>query len=608
MAKKDKKQNINISFGQKGIIKPKNIRKTLNRLLVELKADRLKIYIAILLSFVSAIVVIFGPKIFGRIINTIYEGIVRRLQGGEGIDFKAILHWSIFLGGIYLTNFVLMYSQGMLLIRAANRVTKRLRTKTHEKIMKLPLSYFDQTTHGDIMSRIANDIDALFYILSEALAGIIRNVAMVVGALVMMFTISWKLTLVALIMLPVSTVVVLLIISKSQRFFKHQRALIGEVNGRVEEDYSGHQVIKAFGVEDTFYERFHIQNDELKNASWKAQFISSITMPLVTIIGHLGYIAVCIYGGALAIAGAITVGDISAFIQYIRLFTDPIAQIASLTGKVQTGLAACERVFQLIDEQEEFDAVIGSPLQHVKGEIEFDHVTFGYDPEKPIIKDFSLKVLPGQKVAIVGPTGAGKTTLVKLLMRFYDLQAGKIRLDGQDISQFQRSDVRSKFGMVLQDTWLYNASIRDNIRYGTLSASEQEIKAAAKMAHVDSFVRMLPHSYDFMLSEDSGNLSAGQKQLLTIARAFLADHDMMILDEATSSVDTRTEFEIQEAMNLLMEGKTSFVIAHRLSTIKDADVILVVENGNIVEQGNHYELLQRQGHYASLYNAQFEGQ
>mgnify|MGYP001021888928 CR=1 FL=1 len=489
------------------------------------------------------------------------------------------------------------------------KISYNMRKDISEKINRIPLKYFDDTNHGEVLSRITNDIDTVSTTLNQSLSQIITSFTTVVGVLAMMISISGSMTLVAITIMPVSMGLVMLIVKQSQKFFKEQQKQLGHVNGHIEEMFSGHVIIKAFNGEEKSIERFDEFNDNLYKTAWKSQFLSSIMMPMMTIIGNIGYVAVCVLGGSLAAKSAIEVGDIQAFIQYVRNFTQPLTQLANISNVLQQTAAAAERVFEFLDVNEEIvETVNPVDASDVKGGVEFKNVHFGYNADQTVINDFSVKVEKGQKVAIVGPTGAGKTTIVKLLMRFYDIQSGEILVDGKNIQEFSRFDLRDQFGMVLQDAWRYNASIKDNIRYGNLDATDEQIVEAAKAAHVDSFVHMLPNGYDMLLNEEASNVSQGQKQLITIARAFLSDPKLLILDEATSSVDTRTEVQIQTAMERLMENRTSFIIAHRLSTIRNADLILVMNHGDIVEQGSHLELLAKNGFYADLYNSQFESE
>jgi ATP-binding cassette subfamily B protein len=508
---------------------------------------------------------------------------------------------------LYVISAIFNYIQGWIMAGVAIKVTYRFRKDIAEKINRMPLKYFVGTNHGEVLSRITNDVDTVNQTLNQSLSQIVTSVTMLIGVFIMMLSISWVMTLVALVMIPLSFGIIALVVSKSQRYFKEQQDYLGHVNGHIEEMYSGHNVVNAFNVEEKSVQNFDEYNNTLYSSAWKSQFLSGLLMPILTFVGNLNYVAVAILGGYLAIRGTITIGDIQAFIQYVRSFTQPIAQIANISNVLQQTAAAAERVFEFLDEDEEVAETDASvKLEKVVGGVEFDHVHFGYNPDKIIINDFSATVNPGQKIAIVGPTGAGKTTIVKLLMRFYDVNEGAIRVDGHDIRDFKRQDLRSLFGMVLQDAWLYNDTIMENIRYGRLDATDEEVVEAAKAAHVDHFVRTLPDGYYMVLDEEAGNVSQGQKQLLTIARAILADPRILILDEATSSVDTRTEVLIQKAMDNLMQNHTSFIIAHRLSTIRNADMILVMKDGDIVEQGNHLELLAKGGFYAELYNSQFE--
>jgi ATP-binding cassette subfamily B protein len=533
--------------------------------------------------------------------------VAKATHTGTGVDFTAIGRICLELVGLYVLSFIFSYLQGYIMSGIAMKITYMFRRNISEKIKRLPLKYFDTKTHGEVLSRVTNDIDTISASLAQNLSQIVTSVTTIIGVLIMMLTISWLMTLVALVILPLSFGLVSIVIKTSQKYFKQQQIQLGHVDGHVEEMYSGHIVIKAFNGEEKSIQQFDKFNDELYVVGWKSQFLSGLMMPLITFVGNLAYVGISILGGYLAVQGTIGVGDILAFIQYVRSFTMPITQVANIANVLQSTAASAERVFEFLDEEEEVpDPVNAVKLTEVKGNVTFQNVNFGYNPDRVIIHNFSADIKPGQKVALVGPTGAGKTTMVKLLMRFYDVNSGSISVDGVDIRKFKREDLRSMFGMVLQDTWLFNGTIRDNIRYGDLNASDEAVVAAAKMANVDHFVRTLPHSYDLELNEESSNISQGQKQLLTIARAFLADPKILILDEATSSVDTRTEILIQNAMVDLMKGRTSFVIAHRLSTIRDADVILVIKDGDIVEQGKHEELLAANGFYASLYKSQFE--
>jgi ATP-binding cassette subfamily B multidrug efflux pump len=580
---------------------------TIRRLLQYLRMYRVQLVIVLLFAIASTVFMIVGPKILGQATTKLFEGVVAQIAGTGTIDFVYIGNIIALLAGLYVISALFSYAQGWIMAGISMKVTYLFRRDIAEKINRMPLKYFDGTNHGEVLSRITNDVDTVSQTLNQSLSQIVTSVTTLIGVFIMMLTISWVMTLVALVIIPLSFGIIALVISKSQKFFKEQQDYLGHVNGHVEEMYSGHNVVKAFNGEAKSVERFDVYNDTLYNSAWKSQFLSGLLMPILSFVGNLNYVAVAILGGYLAIRGSITIGDIQAFIQYVRLFTQPIAQIANISNVLQQTAAAAERVFEFMDEAEEVPETANPvTLDEVKGAVEFDHVHFGYNPDKIIINDFSATVNPGQKIAIVGPTGAGKTTIVKLLMRFYDVNSGAIKVDGHDIRDFTREELRSMFGMVLQDAWLYNDSIMENIRYGRLDATDEEVVNAAKAAHVDHFVRTLPDSYKMTLDEEAGNVSQGQKQLLTIARAILADPKILILDEATSSVDTRTEVLIQKAMDNLMHNRTSFIIAHRLPTIRNADLILVMRDGDIVEQGSHLELLAKGGFYADLYNSQFE--
>lgn len=590
--------------------KAKDFKGTLKRLARILKEDQGKIVLVILFAIGSATFGIVGPKLLGNATTKIFDGILSQVSGtGSGIDFQAIGRILLFLVVLYAVSALLSYIQGFIMTGVAMKISYRMRQEISRKINKIPLKYFDDTTHGEVLSRITNDVDTISTTLNQSMTQIITSVTTVFGVLVMMLSISGLMTLVALAMIPLSMGLVLLIVKQSQKYFKEQQTQLGHVNGHIEEMFGGHTIIKAFNGEEKSIEQFEVFNGALYQSSWKSQFLSSIMMPMINIVGNLGYVAVCVLGGSLAAKQAIEVGDIQAFIQYVRSFTQPMAQLANISNVLQQTAAAAERVFEFLDESEEPED-IPNPVDPstIEGFVTFQNVDFGYIDDQKIIHDFSVHIQKGQKVAIVGPTGAGKTTIVKLLMRFYDLQGGAILLDGMNIRDFRRTDLRDQFGMVLQDAWLYNGTILENIRYGNLKASDDEVFAASKAAHVDSFVCTLPGGYDLVLNEEASNVSQGQKQLITIARAFLSDPKVLILDEATSSVDTRTEVQIQQAMVRLMENRTSFIIAHRLSTIRDADLILVMDHGDIVEQGTHLELLARKGFYADLYNSQFETQ
>jgi len=587
--------------------KAKNFKGTMKTLLKHLSVYKIAIFISLLFAMASAAFSIIGPKIMGRATTKLFEGVVARISGTGDIDLKAIGQILLVLVGLYFLSALFGYIQGWLMSDVSMKVSYTFRKNISEKINRMPLRYFDSTNHGEVLSRVTNDVDTLSQTLNQSLGQIINSVTTVVGVLIMMLSISWKLSLVAIGTLPLSLILIMLIVKKSQKYFMQQQVYLGNLNGHIEEMYGGHVVVKAFNGEKKSIEKFTEVNNKLYGSAWKSQFLTSIMMPLMGFVGNLGYVAICILGGYYAARKVIEVGDIQAFIQYVRQFTQPISQLANISNVLQQTAAAAERVFEFLDEEEEVpDAVNTVKPDDIKGIVEFKNVHFGYKEDNIIINDFSAVVKPGQKVAIVGPTGAGKTTMVKLLMRFYDVNKGSILIDGHDIREFSRKDLRSLFGMVLQDTWLYNGSIMDNIRYGRLDATDEEVIAAAKAAHVDSFVHTLPKGYHMELNEEASNVSQGQKQLITIARAILSDPKILILDEATSSVDTRTEIQIQKAMNNLMKNRTSFVIAHRLSTIRDADLILVMNHGDIVEQGTHEELLAKGGFYAELYYSQFE--
>jgi ATP-binding cassette subfamily B multidrug efflux pump len=580
----------------------------MRRLIQYLGSYKNSILIVMLFAAGSTIFMIAGPKILGKATTKLFEGVMEQITGsGTGIDFNYIGQIILLTLGLYLTSTVFSYIQGWIMSNISMDITYRFRRDIAAKINRMPLKYFDSTSHGEVLSRVTNDVDTISQTLNQSLSQIVTSVTTVIGVLIMMLTISWQMTLVALLIVPLSMAVIALVIGQSQKYFKQQQDYLGHVNGHVEEMYGGHVVMKAFNGEADSVAIFSGLNNTLFSSAWKSQFLSGLMMPVMTFIGNLGYVAICILGGYLAVNRAITVGDIQAFIQYVRSFTQPITQIANISNIFQQTAAAAERVFEFLNETEEIpdaeDPVVPTDF---KGLVEFINVRFSYNPQKIIINDFSFYANPGQRIAIVGPTGAGKTTMVKLLMRFYDVNSGAILLDGHNIQDLSRGDLRCMFGMVLQDTWLFNGTIMENISYGRDFVTDEEVFAAAKAAHVDHFVRTLPEGYNFMLNEEASNVSQGQKQLLTIARAILVDPTILILDEATSSVDTRTEVLIQKAMVELMKGRTSFIIAHRLSTIRDADWILVMNNGDIVEQGKHDKLLARNGFYADLYNSQFE--
>ncbi|HOI34997.1 MAG TPA: ABC transporter ATP-binding protein [Mesotoga infera] len=588
--------------------KAKDFRGTIRKLVQYLRKYQILILIVFCFAAAGAVFSIIGPKILGTVTTEVFEGIMAKITGtGEGINFDSIARTMLILLGLYVLSALFIYIQGWIMSGISAKITYKFRQEISRKINRLPLKYFDKTSQGDVLSRVTNDVDTISRTLNQSLSQIITSITTVIGVTIMMFSISWQLTLIALLILPVSMGLIAFVVRISQRYFAKQQEYLGKVNGHIEEMYGGHVVVKAFNGEAKSIETFDRLNGELYDSAWKSQFLSGMMMPIMTFVGNLGYVLITIMGGWFAVRKMITVGDIQAFIQYVRSFTQPIAQIANIMNIFQQTAAAAERVFEFLEEEEEITET-NNPVKGVEhhGHVEFKNVRFGYDPEKIIIKDFSCEVDEGHNIAIVGPTGAGKTTIVKLLMRFYDVNSGEILLDGHNIKEYTRHDLRENFGMVLQDTWLYNASIRDNIRYGRLDATDEEILAAAKAAHVDSFIHTLPDGYDLVLNEEQTNISQGQKQLITIARAILADPKVLILDEATSSVDTRTEALIQLAMKNLMKDRTSFVIAHRLSTIRDADLILVMNEGDIVEQGTHKELLARGGFYAELYTSQFE--
>ena len=595
--------------GPRAVEKAKDFKGTMKKLGVYLKPYSLSIAIVILFAIGSAAFSIVGPKILGKATTKIFEGLVQKITGvpDASIDFGYIGNIAMILVALYLVSSLFGIIQSFIMSGVAQKVSYNLRKQISEKMDTLPLNYFDTRTNGEVLSRITNDVDTVNQTLNQSLSQIITSVVTLIGVLIMMFSISWIMTLATFIILPVSMVLISLVVKKSQKYFKSQQEYLGHLNGQIEEVYGGHNIMKAFNREEASTKDFDELNNTLYKSAWKSQFLSGMMMPIMSFVGNLGYVLVSILGGWLTIKSVITVGDIQAFIQYVRSFNQPIAQMAQVANIMQSTAAAAERVFEFLDEEDEVkDPVNSVDPSEIRGEVEFEDVHFGYNEDKIIINDFSVDVKPGQKVAIVGPTGAGKTTIVKLLMRFYDINSGSIKIDGHDIRDFKRADLRNLFGMVLQDTWLFNGTIMENLRYGRLDATDAEVKEAAKAAHVDHFVKTLPDGYNMVLNEEASNISQGQKQLLTIARAFLKDPKLLILDEATSSVDTRTELLIQKAMEKLMEGRTSFIIAHRLSTIRDADLILVMKDGDIVEQGNHEELLEKGGFYSSLYNSQFE--
>ena len=590
--------------------KAKNFKGSSKKLLAYLRPFWVPMIFVMVFAAASTVFSIAGPKVLAKATDELASGLMRMVTGeAGGIDFGYIGVVLLVLGGIYLLSAGFSYAQGFIMAGVSADVSYGLRDAIEKKINKLPLSYFHRVSQGDVLSRITNDVDTLTNSLNQSITQLITSVCTLVGVLIMMLSISWQLTLVALCIIPVSLAFVMVIVKFSQKHFKNQQKYLGTVNGQVEEMYGGHLIVKAFGREEKAVEAFERENEKLYNAGWKSQFLSGLMMPVMNFVGNLGYVVICMVGASMAAGGTMTIGGIQAFIQYVRSFTQPINQLANISNQLQMTVAAAERIFQFLGEAEEPEEApkLQTKDLDLRGDIVFDHVQFGYeDSEDLVIRDFSATVKAGQKVAIVGPTGAGKTTMVKLLMRFHDLKGGQITLDGHPITDFSRTDLRSQFGMVLQDAWLYSGSILENIRYGKLTATDEEVVQAAKMAQADHFIHTLPGGYQMELNEESSNVSQGQKQLLTIARAILADSKVLILDEATSSVDTRTEVLIQRAMDNLMQGRTSFIIAHRLSTIRNADLILCMKDGDIVEQGTHEELMEKGGFYAELYNSQFE--
>ncbi len=587
--------------------KARDFKGTIKKLIRYMSVYKIQMFFVLVFAVGGTIFNILGPKILGKATTEIFNGLVNKVSGTGGMDFERIGRILLVTLGLYAVSAVFSFVQGYIMTGISQKTTYHFRKEISQKINRMPMSYFDKMTYGEVLSRVTNDVDTLGQSLNQSAAQMITSVTQMIGVLVMMLSISPLMTLVALLMLPISIAMISLIMGKSQKYFRGQQEFLGNVNGQVEEVYSGHNIIKAFNKEEETIGTFEKTNNQLYDSAWKSQFLSGMMMPIMQFVGNLGYVGVAILGGYLAIRQTIEVGDIQSFTQYVRNFTQPIQQVAQVANMLQSTAAASERVFEFLEEEEE-DQTVPDPVSvdGLQGNVEFSHVRFGYNPEKMIIHDFSAKVEEGQKIAIVGPTGAGKTTMIKLLMRFYDVNGGAIRIDGHDVKDFNRSELRMMFGMVLQDTWLFHGSIRDNIRYGKLDATDEEVIEAAKAARVHRFVQTLPGGYDMELNEEASNVSQGQKQLLTIARAILADPKILILDEATSSVDTRTEIQIQKAMDTLMKGRTSFVIAHRLSTIRDADLILVMKDGDIVEQGNHEELIAKGGFYAELYNSQFE--
>lgn len=592
---------------RRSLEKPKNFKGTMKTLLKYVARYKVSLIFVAVFAVGSTIFSIIGPKILGNATTELFNGIVSKLGGGEGIDFEAIGRILLFLLALYAVSALLSYLQGFLMTGVTQKLTYRMRNEISEKIHRMPFKYFDEKNHGEVLSIITNDVDTLSQSLSQAATQVVTSSATLIGVLIMMFSIDWLMTLLTLLILPVTLVLVSLVVKKSQPFFKRQQEYLGHVNGQIEEVFGAQNIVRAFNAEEKTTEEFNKDNNVLYSSAWKSQFLSGLMQPVMNFIGNISYVLVAIVGGYLAINGRITVGNIQSFIQYSKQFTQPISSLAQVSNMLQSTAAAAERVFEFLAAEEE-DQTVTNPVsvEGLSGNVTFQNVKFGYVPEKIIINDFSAQVREGQKIAIVGPTGAGKTTVIKLLMRFYDVNGGAILVDGHDVRSFNRSELRNMFGMVLQDTWLFNGSIMENIRYGREDAADEEVISAAKSANADHFIRTLPGGYSMELNEEATNVSQGQKQLLTIARAILANPKILILDEATSSVDTRTEEQIQKAMDNLMKGRTSFVIAHRLSTIKDADLILAMNNGDIVEQGTHEELLAKNGFYAEIYNSQFE--
>ncbi len=604
------------SFGFRGpgggrargpVEKAKNFKESLKTLLKELAIYKKSLIVVVILALVGTIFNIVGPKVMGKATTAIFVGFSASLKGVGAIDYLLIGKILTLTALLYAISSLATFLQGFILSNISQKVSQSMRTRINEKLHRLSLSSFDKTTHGEILSRITNDIDTVSQNLNQGLMQVLVAIVTLAGVIVMMLSISVVMSVVTLLILPISMLFLTKIIKKSQKYFVSQQANLGKINGQVEETYSAHVVVKAFGAEDEVIKEFKETNEKLYESAWKSQFLSGLMMPVMQGIGDVAYVVIALLGSVLVATGNLAIGDIQAFIQYIRNFMNPISRVAQVTNMLQSTVAAAERVYEFLDQEEELDNVTSCTLGRFKGEVEFKGVKFGYDENLPVIKDFSALIESGKRVAIVGPTGAGKTTLVKLLMRFYDLQEGSIKVDGNDITNFSRHDLRAHFGMVLQDAWLFSGTIRENIRYGRLDATDEEVVAAAKVAHVDHFIHTLSGGYDMIINEESSNISQGQRQLITIARAFLANPSILILDEATSNVDTRTEVLIQEAMENLMKDRTSFVIAHRLSTIRNADLILVLKEGDIVEQGTHQELLEKRGFYADLYAAQFEG-
>lgn len=593
--------------GMRGGAKAKDFKGSLKKLVKYMSIYKVQMLFVAVFAVCGTVFNIVGPKILGKATTEIFNGLVSKVSGGSGMDFGKIGQILLITLGLYVVSALCSFIQGMIMTGISQKTTYRLRKDITEKVNRMPMDYFDTKPVGEVLSRVTNDVDTLGQSLNQSATQLITSVTTLIGVLVMMLSISPLMTVVALLILPISVGLISFVMKHSQKYFSGQQEYLGNVNGQVEEVYSGHNVIKAFNKEDDVIREFDRTNDKLYESAWKSQFFSGMMMPVMQFVGNLGYVGVAILGGFLAIKKTIEVGDIQSFIQYVRNFTQPIQQVAQVTNMLQLAAASSERVFEFLEEKEE-DQTVEHPVsvEGLHGNVQFENVHFGYNPEKIIINDFSANVKEGQKIAIVGPTGAGKTTMIKLLMRFYDVNSGSIKIDGHDVRDFNRSELREMFGMVLQDTWLFHGTIMDNIRYGKLDATEEEVIQAAKAAHVHRFVQTLPGGYQMEINEEATNISQGQKQLLTIARAILADPKILILDEATSSVDTRTEVRIQKAMDNLMKGRTSFVIAHRLSTIRDADLILVMKDGDIIEQGTHTQLLAQNGFYAELYNSQFE--
>lgn len=587
--------------------KAKDFKGSIGKLIKYIGNYKIAIFVVIIFATVATIFNVIGPKTLGKATTELSNGLMAKISGTGGMNFDKIAQILLFVLGLYLVSVLFSFLQGWIMTEITQKVCYKLRKEISEKINRMPMKYFESRTYGEVLSRITNDIDTLGQGLNQSITTIITSVATMIGVLIMMLSISFWMTLIALVILPISAFLVSLVVKKSQKFFKTQQEYLGRINGQIEETYGGHLVVKSFNKEEDMIKKFNEINDILYKSAWKSQFFSGMMHPVMMFVGNLGYASVALAGGFMAINGTITIGDIQAFIQYVKNFTQPITQIAQVINQVQSMAAASERVFEFLSEEEE-EQIAANPVKvdNINGAVEFKNVQFGYKKDQIIIHNFSAKVRPGQKIAIVGPTGAGKTTMVKLLMRFYDVNDGAILLDGHNIKDFNRRELRDAFGMVLQDTWLYKDTIMENIRYGRLDATDEEVIRAAKAAYANHFIETLPGGYQMELNEDASNVSQGQKQLLTIARAILANNPVLILDEATSSVDTRTEHQIQKAMDNLMKGRTSFIIAHRLSTIKDADLILVMKDGDIIEQGNHEELLEKQGFYADLYNAQWK--